>query len=301
MKKTLINMDVNTLIGMIPGIVNRNNEIITNAFDEIYNSDSSAGYVKVPVNTTGSVRAVTGRFLNLECGPITFIDSSAMDDFYKTSVLFNHNQMFNRDIADQHPISAITGLSKELEDIHEQLNSIVDVSGGLFWKNVENVIAFKTLSINPGDENKFAVNKEYIKVYDNDIDMYTYPKSYYTKAPEYSTKKYKSAGDYNDIIYKHKYNYINVFDKYLKINNSNSWAFNATEPGVVVNIIFDDKTNMDNNDFIIKLSSDKNNFKHIRIKYSDIDLVTLTLICTDINKYGTQWRILNYNGKLEIE
>ena len=209
--------------------------------------------------------------------------------------------MFNRDIADQHPISAITGLSKELDDINKRLNDIIDVSNGLYWKNVEDVIAFKILSINPGDENKYTVNKEYIKVYDNDIDMYTYPKSYYIKAPEYSTKKYKSLGDYNDIIYKHKYNYINVFDKYLKINNSNSWAFNATESGVVVNIIFDDKTNIDNNDFIIKLSSDKNNFKHIKIKYSDIDLVTLSLICTDINEYGTQWRILNYNGKLEIE
>lgn len=300
MKKTLVNMDVNTLIGMIPSIVNRNNLIITEALDNIY--DSSANYIKVPVNTTGEVSANLGYFLNLvsnsaTLGPITFSgDASVLNNFYTTSILFNHDSMFNKSLINQHPISAITNLEDELKKINDKIDSLVN---GNVVTSVYRNVPQKSIELLSSDiDSSLVIDNQYIKVYNDDIDMYNYPKSYYTKAPDYTSKKYKSAGDYNDIIYKHKYNYINVLNNYVKINNLIPVALHTNEIGTIVNFIFN---NENENDFIIKLSSNKDVFKHIKIKYNDIDLVTLSLICIDINEYGTQWKILNYNGNITIE
>lgn len=289
MRNELIDMNINTLIGMIPSIINNNNLIIKNTFDSIY--DSSLNYVKVPVNTTGRVSATTGKFINLETGPITFSgDSSVLNNFYNTSILFDHSKFFNKDINDQHPISAITGLVDELNKIHESINKLNNASIG----DSTHYIMPTLLNEN---SNSIDVDNLFINVYNNNIDKYNYPNSYYKSKPKYDSKKFKCKGDYNDILNNQKYDYIHISDKYIKVDNESRYALNADKVGTVVDIIFDV---VSNNDFIIKLSSNNNIYKNIIISKNNIDLTLLKLICIDINDYGSQWKILYYTGNIKI-
>ena len=294
MRNELIDMNINTLIGMIPSIINNNNLIIKNTFDFIY--DSSLNYIKVPVNTTGRVSATTGKFINLETGPITFSgDSSVLNNFYNTSILFDHSRFFNKDINDQHPISAITGLADELNKIHESINKLNNSSPG------DSTLGDSTYYIMPTllneNSNSIDVDNLFINVYNNNIDKYNYPSSYYQSKPKYNSKKFKCKGDYNDILNNQKYDYIHISDKYVKVDNESRYALNADKVGTVVDIIFDV---ISNNDFIIKLSSNNNIYKNIIISKDNIDLTLLKLICIDINDYGSQWKILYYTGNIKI-
>lgn len=298
MKNELINMDLNTLIGMIPSIINRNNISIKNEFDNLY--DSSENYIKVPINTTGRISGNTGKFINLETGPITFIgDPSVLNNFYTTSILFDHNSLFNRNSLNQHSIESISGLSEELKNINDRIDALQNInsSNGSITPTMFNVISNDK---NSNKDSSIIIDKKYIKVYNNNIDSYNYPVSYYTAAPSYSTKVYKYKGDYIDVLNNMKYNYIIINNSYVKINNEFSYSFNTSKIGTVVNVLFDDKHNYYGNDFKIKLSSNNNNYKTLCINYNDIDLVTLSLICVDINEFGIQWKILNYSGNVKI-
>lgn len=76
MTAPFIKMDSSTLIAMIPNIFNNNNIIIGNSFNQIY--DASNNYIKVPINTTGSIKGNTGIFQNINTNIINMpIDSSS--------------------------------------------------------------------------------------------------------------------------------------------------------------------------------------------------------------------------------
>ena len=104
MIKELNDVSIRTMIGQLPGIINKNNDIIEQNFDNIY--DSSLNKIIKPVDTTQNsqdgnyVKSQTGNFLNVICdnivaNKITVKDIIIEEDVEGTS-LTNHAKMSNR-------------------------------------------------------------------------------------------------------------------------------------------------------------------------------------------------------------
>ena len=129
---------------------------------------------------------------------------------------------------------------------------------------------------------------------------YSYPKSLFTEAPSKIKKAIKFPGDYKDIVSGKTYHYIDMTNSvYAIITNEYDYAFNTSEVGQVIQILF---KSVNKNDFRIKLTS--NTGKHAYIKAEDADITELSLICYEVNKQlGAQWRIYGKNsfGNIEIK
>ena len=100
----LNDVSIRTMIGQLPSIINKNNDVIEQNFDNIY--DSSLNKIIKPVDTTQNnqegnyVKSHTGNFLNIICdnivaNKITVKDIVIEEDVEGTS-LSNHAKMSNR-------------------------------------------------------------------------------------------------------------------------------------------------------------------------------------------------------------
>lgn len=98
----LQNCQKSTPIGMVPDIINHNNQAISNEFDWIYDvaADRLTKSVYAP---TGSVKAHKGEFVNLSCEYITIKNSNTLSNYIHDIVndivvenTNNHNSVSGR-------------------------------------------------------------------------------------------------------------------------------------------------------------------------------------------------------------
>jgi hypothetical protein len=87
-------------------------------------------------------------------------------------------------------------------------------------------------------------------------------------------------------------------DYYTKINNQYKCVLNTENIGQETTLIIDKNSN---NDLYIRLSYDGNSYEYVKIKYDDIDLARITLVCINKTIYGPVWYIKNYNGNITLE
>ena len=330
---TYKDVSINTLINAIPDIINYNNSENMQFINSVCNTDKN--FVKISLNTDGFVKAGTGEFLNLK---FNTLDASTENNSFK-NIVTNHNKSFNRFKDEKlndnnnyaHDAQIIYydsthNLYDKISYIDSNLVSLKDKNDAIIKRlnNIENHInaLYDNLNINKNiseyaDSNNYILNDSVMKsmrsniapttliqdasfvdVYNTSANSYTYPNTAYLNG---TYTKYVYKYDKYDIENGNKFRYYKCDSNtpYLKINNQYKCALNTTEVGREITLIINKMTN---DDLYIKLSSNENGYKFVKILSNDIDLARITLICVGIDDiYGPIWYIKNYNGNLILE
>lgn len=353
MIKDLKDLTINSFIGMLPSVINYNNQSIKDSFDYIFD-DTKNCYKHDLINPTGKVEAAWGKFINITTDTLQIKDASTL--FNSTFKNISHNMWADR-FGDSsvkpnnsycHNIEAIQGLSEKFSSIDASLYevyllykklTVTDSSRNVWNKSgswelaIPNIPSTSTstststtdashasynqeiadtssMDINPNIPHFYGASKnagysdydmDYINILkEGNTTEYSYPKSLFTEAPSKIKREILFPGDYKDIITGKVYHYVDMTNsEYAVITNEHDYAFNTTNLGQVIQILFKP---VNDNDFRIKLTS--NSDKHAYVKASDADMTELSLICYNIDKQlGAQWRIYGKNsfGNIEIK
>ena len=329
-----IDASISTLIKDIPHIITNNNSESLTFFNAIFNfgdyssNTASRQYIKTSVDTDGYVKANSGEFNNIK---FNNIDTSTAKNAFISNVKVNHNNAINRfKVGAEFVDSSIIGI----EDYCHNTESIyhTDASGGTSLNNIifnlktsvnsqnnslsqltdkvnnlellidklyENLNINRTYSANTTYiTNSYSSNDLYnsniVEAYNNSTNSYTYPVKVYSGD---TNVKYQTSYDHIDINNNIKFRYYNVNSIYTKVNNQFMNSLNCNEVSLQTNIIID-KTH--NNDLIIKLYYDGNEYTCVKVLNTDIELCRLLLTCIEINEYGPKWYITSYSGNIEI-
>lgn len=103
-----------------------------------------------------------------------------------------------------------------------------------------------------------------------------------------------------DLQNKMKFRYYEINNnKFIKVNNQYPCSIFCDEIGKEIEIIIDDTHN---NDLLIKLSYNGNNYSFVKVKKEDIPTTRLSLVCCAFNtNYGSTWYVKKYNGNIILE
>ena len=131
----LKDITVNSMIGMLPSVINYNNQSIRDSFNYIFDETQQC-YIHDLINPTGRVESHWGKFVNLSCDTLQIKDASSF--FNSTFNTIAHNTWANRFSEDLHiptdinlhnekdwychDIGAIQGLTEKLAQIDSSLS-----------------------------------------------------------------------------------------------------------------------------------------------------------------------------------
>lgn len=157
----------NTLIKYVPNIINDNNKEIKRVFEDIFefgNDENQIQYIKVPINTKGTVKGNSGKFYNIYAMRATFDSSSLSQDFLNAKVLHNNapdrfKESLDNDIMDNFSHDAENIFYKYNEDelsnikisVKDELNIIdtniknFDASIKDLYKKIEDILKNKNI------------------------------------------------------------------------------------------------------------------------------------------------------------
>lgn len=133
MKGQLRDISIYTQIGLLPNIINANNRIIANEFDNIFDASNNT-LIKSVDASKGKVTAHWGEFVNLSVDRLTVKDTSS--SFSNILENVNHNSLGKRFFSDflpeeratddyyAHDINMIKGLAKSLATINASLATL---------------------------------------------------------------------------------------------------------------------------------------------------------------------------------
>lgn len=125
----LKNITVNSMIGMLPSVINYNNQSIESDFAYIFDYDKGC-YIHDLINPKGLVKAHWGEFVNLTIDTLRIKDPSSL--FNSTFKGISHNQwterFVNEDILTEddkekycHDIASIKGLEERLQELENKI------------------------------------------------------------------------------------------------------------------------------------------------------------------------------------
>lgn len=292
-KPSLKQAYINSYIGEIPSIMNKNFETLLNALCGIVEYDeNSEPYIKIPLSTTGNITASNGKFKNVV---VENLNVNGVASINSDNIMYDSENSLKQ---------KIDSVDASIKTVIKQLE--IGRAGGT-GSSSSNESAVLSASYNPL---KSAVIKPavtaglnsndanlYINAL-NSANSYTYGLKYYlSKSVLYDTAVFKYKADYNDVINKEIYRYYNVYDnKFVKIDNEKSCCFRGCKVGDLVIPIFSPAEGIDS-DFSISLGDGSK----IVISLEDYKLVTLQLICISVDEEGKCiFKIVSYNGKINL-
>lgn len=131
----LKNITVNSMIGMLPSVINYNNQSIENDFAYIFDYDKGC-YIHDLINPKGLVKAHWGEFVNLTIDTLRIKDPSSL--FNSTFKGISHNQwterFVNEDILTDedkekycHDIASIKGLEERLKELEDKITEFGEI------------------------------------------------------------------------------------------------------------------------------------------------------------------------------
>ena len=302
MIKELNDVSIRTMIGQLPDIINKNNNIIKENFDNIY--DSTLNKIIKSVDTTQNnndgnyVKSQTGNFLNIICdnivaNKITVNDITIDDD----DEISNHDKLSNR-FKDLNGNNIIINNTNDLRKyshnacaIGFQLNSDSDVislqqvlidlinqtnlNGSIYGVKVNNM-NYSSSKINESSDELLTEPKSF--TFDNNVLFASTLQLKRMNLPEYQYNDIKSG---NLFTY---YEYNNI----ITINDEHTASLTGN-PGQKVKIKFNDLKKK----AYFRIILSRKDKKYLRI--SKDELLRLNLICESTDDvYGTIWDVDTY-------
>lgn len=323
-----------TPIKNLPEIINKNNEYIEVLCSSIYKRDSSNNiYSIIGVNTIANIKANSGHFQNIyfdELNDYTansnaFIGiktdhKNAINRFSENyngdilmyahdaaSIIFDSSTGSVYDKIISYDVS-IKNINDKCALIDESIKTLTEKYDKLTEKlNIENqVITTDETEVMPAtyslrrsvSANSETANtdSELVYAHNQNANSYTYSNKIYSSS-DISQCIYE--WDKYDIENNIKFRYYKITDNYYtKINNQYKCALNTYNVGQETTLIIDKNAN---NDLYIRLSFDGDTYEYVKIKYEDIDLARITLVCIKKTIYGPVWYVKNYNGNITFE
>lgn len=331
MLTNLLDISTCTPISQLPSIVNHNNQVITDEFNNIYNYEQN--YIKSSVYTpVGSVKAYNAEFTTLTLDHLIIRDPNALSDIVKSTIkITDHNLLQDRysnsDIEQaisinklsskyhfchdastiilpnfQNKVKGVLSLNDSYLTVYNVLEQIVyeikDLKNRVYNNNTTANLAalnetVSTLSANAGISTYSAsgVDTGINSVGD---EPFAYPYTYLSMSSAQLRRLNVPKLHIVDLLAKKHYTYQNVNNPNITLNNTHYNALECTQPGIVINISLK-ITDTGNTKFYILLNR-KNN-KYLTIETTRPELTRIQLICTDAynNTDGTIWDLYNYS------
>lgn len=293
MLNQLLDVSIKTMIGMLPDIINSNNEYITDAFDNIYDSSSNR-LIKSLYNPNGNVIVHSGEFQNVVTDNLIINDISTFNN--NTLKKVDHNVFANRlyNIVDD-TISPVN--SNDVSLYSHNTGSIVHIgiNGSECLANVIETLQsqIKTLESYYGNASNNAQPAVYglSSIVENTVsnpNSYTLDKNVLFANKSQLMKLKLRQWQYLDIADGILYTYYD-YNPVITITDEHPASINGIE-GSIVNIKFEDKKK--SGFYKIMLSRIDN--KVLRIGKDD--LIRLKLVCVEHDPvYGTIWDVDSYS------
>lgn len=280
MVNELYDVSISTMIGMLPSIINNNNQQISKEFEQIFDASTNR-LVKSLYNPEGSVDVHVGTFKNVLTDNIIINDVSN----FQNNILSrcNHNALnIDSRIYDAKDINDYAHSTTCIKHGDEKLSVIID-------SLIHRVLEVESFSGKPTTTSVYgSSNVSSTKSILEDPNSYTLNDSVLFANKAQLMKLKLKQWQYMDIADGILYTYYDYCDVII-INDEYPASINGL-PGSIVNIKFEDKKKKG---FYKIVLSRKNN---TCLRISKDELVRLKLVCIGNDEtYGTEWDVESYS------
>lgn len=282
MVNELYDVSISTMIGMLPSIINNNNEQISKEFDQIFDASTNR-LIKSLYNPEGSVDVHVGTFKNVVTDNIIVNDISNFQNNILSRCEHNALDIDSR-IYDAKDINDYAHSTTCIKHGDEKLSVLID---SLIYR----VLNLETYSgkVQKGTSGLYGSNN--INVSNTileDPNSYTLNDSVLFANKSQLMKLKLKQWQYMDIADGILYTYYDYCDV-ITVNDEYPSSINGL-PGSIVNIKFEDRKKKG----FYKIVLSRKNKTYLRV--SKDELVRLKLVCIGNDEtYGTEWDVESYS------